>query len=162
MKRTILTFIIGFIHFISLGQSFTIPELIKIHKSTNEQAETLILNKGYEFTETIKNTEMDELIFAYDPIREDVIYSDYSVFILDYHNGDRTISFQTKKKDYLIAKTYCKINGFKLIDSQNEKESIVNIYLNKNWQIELEAFQTKTNGDLKIVSYFIKIKKPDL
>ncbi len=70
------------------------------------------------------------------------------------------MSLQTQKKEYLRARNYCSINGFKFVSTENQNRSIISVYRNKYWEIEFEAFSNKTEDGNEATSYFIKLTKP--
>lgn len=117
-----LLFVIIFIS-TSIGQTFTLPELIKMSKMDVDDFDTYVTSKGYVFHDEVDNDEMQSVGYALDVNENDyskankfiTLYQRYSVYNFKYRYY---VNYQTlDKKEYVKIKNQIKALGYILKDS---------------------------------------------
>ncbi len=124
-----LLFTFSFVLFfttISIGQSFTLPELIKMSMMNLDDFDTYVSSKGFAFFEGKEDKNIKEVTYSYDLSEIDkTSASKWISFYQKCFDYKYFISYTTFNiTEYLKIKDQIKQSGFKLTDSGVFKNSI--------------------------------------
>lgn len=113
--RIIITFFFLLSVKLSIGQNFTLIELIKLTKISNDEFDTYVIKKGYVFDENIHSEKIwNGISYTFK------INGKNNSYISKYLFKDQSlmISFQTpNSKPYLSIKNEIKTLGYELMES---------------------------------------------
>ena len=117
-KTTLIIFSLFFNCSYLIGQSFSLPELIKMSKMSVDDFDTYVTSKSFVFEGVTKDDHFESVDYA---LNLNISNSRASKFITLYQRFSRHryyISYQTSdKKEYVNIKNQIKTMGFKLQDS---------------------------------------------
>jgi hypothetical protein len=117
MKSILIFFLVLSSFFNSIGQSVSLPDIIKISKLDSESLDTYLTSKGFGFVGSKKNDDVDGLEYAYDYKNNEA-----NKFITVYNRFFDTkfcVNFQTlDRQEYLKIKNQIKVLGFELYSSK--------------------------------------------
>ena len=117
-KTTLIIFSLFFNCSYSIGQSFSLPELIRMSKMSVDDFDTYVTSRGFVFKDADKEDHKDGVNYA---LNLNISNSKASKFIALYQrffNYRYKISLQTLDKvEYINIKNQIKTLGFKLYDS---------------------------------------------
>jgi len=116
-KTTLILFSILFNCSYSFGQSFSLPELIKMSKMSVDDFDTYVTSKGFVFEGVEKDDHLEGVSYALNPT-SDSRSSKFITLYQRFYDYRYKISLQTiDKKEYINIKNQIKTLGFKLQDS---------------------------------------------
>jgi hypothetical protein len=114
----------------SIGQSFTLQELIKMSKMDVDNFDTYVTAKGYVFFNNIDETEDKGVRYVFDLNDEKSEaqklitlynkYGDKTEYAINYVTGDN--------KEYVAIKNQIKLLGFKLYQNKVSKDENGSVY----------------------------------
>lgn len=141
----------------SLGQSFTLPELIKMSKMNVDDFDTYVTSKGFVFEGADNEDQTEGVSYA---LNLNISNSKASKFIGLYerHYDDKYyIHFQTiDKNEYINIKNQIKTLGFKLKNSRiftTDEGKVVNRFLYIKGKSEITIY---VDGKSFEVNYKVK------
>src|SRR6476646_4522426 len=132
MKQLLLTFIATNFLLISFCQNLKITDLQKIYQAENDDAESILLRKKFEFVSSEQpdssNNFATTLTYGYN-ISLNRTRAEKFLIIRSSLFG-KIVGYTTKKTDeYQAVRDYCKKNDFKMAESSQEKNSLQYIYV---------------------------------
>lgn len=117
MKPLLIIFFVFTSFFNSIGQSISLPDIIKLSKLDSESLDTYLTSKGFGFIGSKKDGDVDGLEYAYD--YENNKANKFITVYNRFYDSKLCVNFQTlDRQEYLKIKNQIKALGFKLYSSK--------------------------------------------
>ena len=142
------------------SQNFTVAEMEKIATLNEDEFETFVMERGYEFVKFDKDTFADSLIFGFD--KENRNQYEHYIARHKFNQKDRLmISFQTYKTEYYLGlKKQLKSFGYKFVGTETSDDGTYFLNYKKNgMSFSLASIQANNNSGQKFTSYEISLTK---
>ncbi len=132
----------------SIGQSFTLPELIKMSKMDTESFDTYVTTKDFVYSSSDKDDNYSGVTYAFEVSKIDITKaSKFITLYQSFFDKKYSISYQTSnKKEYLNIKNQVKVLGFKLVNSEifNKDEITSNHFEYRKGKAKIDLYATPT------------------
>ncbi len=145
---------------VSFSQSFTLNELLSLSKLSEDDFDTKVNLKGYEYYTYINDDYCKSKSYSYaksinaETASYYITYRKCVNFIYKYG-----VSWQTlNQKDYLNIKVVLKAHGFNYINTEENNGNIKLNYSKGNIEVSLWSSQAKATGGKIINFYEINVK----
>lgn len=118
MKFIFSFFLSVFISFSSIGQTFSLQELIKLSKMNTDSFDTYVTSKGFVFKDSKKEDDLEKFTYALNLNLTNLKASKFISLLKNFMILDIKFPLQTyDKNEYVKIKNQIKTLGFKLIDT---------------------------------------------
>ena len=150
MKRIfVLTALL--ISFSGFSQSFTLAELIKITKSSDDNFDTYATLRGFTFySNETDDTEVENQSYVYKSNDVKIAYLTKYSFLTNKYEKSSMVSFQTiNSSAYLKIKNELKANGFKFLNKDLHNGTTFLNYSKGKIEISLASSSDESNGSYR-------------
>lgn len=136
-----------FISFTSCGQTFSLPELIKMSKMNVDDFDTFVSAKGYVFIGKEDDSKKKGVNYAFDYHSSNGVANKF-ITLYSYYQGYKTLlNYQTlSKTEYVNIKKQIKALGFNLVESGP--------FTNKNGETSNHLMYQKGKAEISIFTAF--------
>lgn len=153
MRPIYTFFFVFFFVTTSLGQTFTLPELIKMSKMDVDNFDTYVTAKGFVFSNEDVGDNHQGVEYAFNLDRTDRTKAlKFLTLYQRYYFFKYAISYQTiNKKEYLAIKNQIKALGFKLEESnfhKRDEDTTSNHFVYKKGKARISIFASSKDFEI--------------